>query len=283
VKNKKGEPYDLPKFSRLAIVMAGPTADYAQYFTEDPRATATRNGDGSYTYTFNTAIPAGQKGTWSMGLEGYNNFTILPGTTKALTVRDAGVNKVTYFSVDGSPVQKRREVVSLAKCNDCHAFLSLHGGNRNTVEQCVLCHAPNVTDAAVRPAAQMPAESIQMANMIHKIHTGKLIDDEEYTIYGRGGTPHNYNHVGYPGDSRNCNACHINNSQQVPLPKGLLPVKDPRGLIDPLKPTAAACLGCHTSVDAASHALVNTSTIGESCGACHGNNRDKSVNRAHAR
>ena len=62
-----------------------------------------------------------------------------------MDVRYGAVNKVFYFSVDGSPVQPRRTVVQTASCNQCHSFLSFHGDNRNQVEMCVLCHNPSPT------------------------------------------------------------------------------------------------------------------------------------------
>ncbi len=52
---------------------------------------------GCYTYSFNTAIPADAKGTWTVGMEGYNNQTLLPGTVKEVAVRDAAVNKTMRF------------------------------------------------------------------------------------------------------------------------------------------------------------------------------------------
>jgi hypothetical protein len=50
-----------------------------------------------------------------------------------------------------------------------------------------------------------------------------------------------------------------------------------------VKPTASACLGCHASRAAASHALAHTTTLGESCTVCHGPNATYSVNKVHAR
>jgi OmcA/MtrC family decaheme c-type cytochrome len=187
-----------------------------------------------------------------------------------------------FASVDGSKIAERRKSVDLAKCNECHGFLNLHGTNRNTVESCLICHNPTMTDAARRPADKAPAESIQMANMVHKIHMGKG-NTEEYTLYGFGNTPHNYNKVGYPGDLASCAECHINDSQSLPLPAGLLTVTDPRSYINPAGPATAACLGCHTSKEAASHALANTSALGESCSVCHGRTSEYSVNKVHAR
>ena len=282
IKDKAGNPIDLKTFSRLALVMGGTSMDYAAYVTEDPRAASTVSPGGLYTYTFNRALPADAKGTWSVGIEGYNNVTLLPGTTKEMVVRDAGVNKVMHFSADGSKVEPRREIVSLEKCNACHYQLSLHGGNRNRIEQCVLCHNPNETDAAVRPASAGAPESIDFRLMVHRIHTGAEME-RDYTIYGRGSSVNNYNEVGYPGDRRNCAGCHVNGSEQMPLPETNMMVKDPRGPVNPVAPASAACTGCHSSMYGASHALVNTSSVGESCATCHGPDADFAVNRAHAR
>jgi OmcA/MtrC family decaheme c-type cytochrome len=281
VKDKRGNPVDTSKMARLSLVLSGPTADYRTMVTEDVR-TASGTADGRRTWTFNTALPADAKGSFSVGIEGYSNVMLLPGTERQLAVRDAGTNKVRTFAVDGAPMAPRRAIVSLDKCNACHFNLSLHGGNRNTIDQCVLCHNPATTDAAVRPAAAGAPESIDMRLMIHRIHTGAEME-RDYTIYGRGSTEHNYNKVGYPGDRRNCAGCHVNGSEQLPLDATSIEVTDPRGPLNPIGPTAAACTSCHSSVYAASHALANTTKIGESCAACHGPNAEHSINRAHAR
>jgi OmcA/MtrC family decaheme c-type cytochrome len=238
-----------------------------------------------------TAIPAGSRGTYAIGIEGRRDETVLQGTAKERTIRyGAESNKILYFSVDGSRVLPRRKVVEQAKCNACHDNLVLHGENRNTVEQCLQCHNPVETDAARRTAALMPAESVNFSNMIHRIHTGRE-GEGTYVIYGFGGTPIDFSHVGYPafapngrvGDTRNCAMCHVNGSENLPLPATNADVRHPRGYINPAGPVTAACLGCHTSRSAASHALANTTRLGESCATCHGSTSEFSVARAHAR
>ncbi|MDX1982601.1 MAG: OmcA/MtrC family decaheme c-type cytochrome [Bryobacteraceae bacterium] len=281
VKNKAGEPIPLNQVTRLGAVLAGPTSDYANYWDENA-LTATDAGGGRYTHTFAATIPADARGTFTIGMEGYKNFTLLEGTTRAVTVRDAGVNVLRNFAVDGGAVQPRRQVVSVDKCNACHSSLSLHGGNRNRIEQCVLCHNPNKTDAARRPADRMPAESVNFASMIHRIHTGNQ-QTRPYSIFGFGNTEHDYSHAGYPGIGSECSMCHVNNSHRLPLADGLLPVNDPRGYNAKPGPESAACTGCHASKAAASHAAINSNAIGESCSACHGLNSQFSVDKVHAR
>jgi OmcA/MtrC family decaheme c-type cytochrome len=113
--------------------------------------------------------------------------------------------------------------------------------------------------------------------MIHKIHTGEELE-REYQVGSA-----DYTEVLYPGDRRNCSACHVGTSYNLPLAQGLLPVNDPQGLITKPGPETAACLSCHDGVAAASHAKASTSDIGESCSACHGSSADFSADRVHAR
>ncbi|MBI3693453.1 MAG: OmcA/MtrC family decaheme c-type cytochrome [Acidobacteria bacterium] len=279
IKDKAGKPIPTSEMNRVSLVLAGPSSDYGGMVPEDA-SKATGPGDGRYFYTFQNPIAANAKGTFSVGIEGYRNIKLLPGTKKERTVRDAGVNKVFYFSVDGSKVEPRRTVVMVDKCNACHFSLSMHGSNRNQIQHCVQCHNPNQTDAARRPPSELPGETIAFKTMIHRIHTGEDLEIE-YTIWG--GSPNDFTKIAFPGDRRNCDKCHVNNSQQLPLKDNLLNVVNPRGPLNPMGPTAAACLGCHTSRAVFAHAYSMTTPIGEACATCHGMNAEFSVNRVHAR
>jgi OmcA/MtrC family decaheme c-type cytochrome len=282
VKDKSGQPIDATKMDRLSLVLAGPTTDYSTYVSEDPRKTLTANSDGTFTYTFQATVPAGATGTYSIGIEGYRNETLNPNTKQSQVVRDAGLNQVINFSVDGSTVAPRRTVVSIDNCNTCHASLSVHGGNRNQVAQCVLCHNPNTTDADMRPASAGPAQGVDFRSMIHKIHTGENLTID-FTVYGFHSSVNNFNDVRFPGDRRNCEKCHVSGSEQLPLGDNLLSVVNPQGYINPTPPTTAACIGCHTDKSAASHAMANTTTLGEACVVCHGPDAQFSIDQVHAR
>lgn len=281
LKDKDGKIVMPSDMTSLSLVLAGPTTDYATYVSETARG-AQDLGGGRFAYTFTATIPADAKGSFTIGAEGYRNTVLSPGTTKEQTVRDAILNVTKTFSVDGKPVVNRRQVVSLDKCNSCHSFLSLHGSNRNQIEQCVLCHNPNTTDTSRRAAAMNPPESVNFSTMIHRIHAGEE-QTRDFTIIGFGGSVNNFNEVGYPGILSNCASCHVNNSYRLPLADNLLQVTDPRGYIPKVNPEANACLGCHATKAAASHALANTTALGESCATCHGVNGDFSVDKVHAR
>jgi OmcA/MtrC family decaheme c-type cytochrome len=293
LKDKSGAPIPMNQMNRLALVMDGPTTDYGStnfgaatpgYVSEDATK-ATCGADATCVYQFQTAIPAGASGTFTIGVEGRRTATLLAGTEKQMTTNYGAINKVINFSVDGSPIKPRRTVVATAKCNQCHSFLSLHGENRNQIEQCVLCHNPNENDKAFRPASQGPPQTVNFAQMIHKIHTGENLaaDGGSLTIYGFGGSKNDFSDVRFPGDRRDCSTCHVNGSEQLPLQAGLQNIDDQRGPINPVGPIASACTGCHVSTATASHALTNTTRLGESCEVCHGSSAEFSVNKVHAR
>jgi OmcA/MtrC family decaheme c-type cytochrome len=307
VKDNAGATVPLSSLNNLSFVMSGPTSDYGYtsfgsdvttvgYVSESATTAAQCAADGTCTYNFTHAVPADAKGTFVIGMEGRRTEVLLPGTTTETSVQYGGDNKVTYFSVDGSPVQPRRHPVQIENCNQCHFELTLHGSNRNDVQMCVLCHNTANTDAAQRPNATDPAErskppqTISFNMLIHRIHTGENLKEEgkSFTVIGRNGSVHDFTHVrfplmspqGAPGDTRNCAKCHINEAQSAS--GGVRDVMDPQGFINPVKPNTAACIGCHVSSAASSHALAMTTPIGESCAVCHGSDAAFSVDKSHA-
>ena len=213
----------------VSLVLGGPSTDYSTYWTESALA-APSTADGRATYTFTRAMPADAKGSYSNFMEGYRTVTISSFGNLPVTVRDPGKNFVKTFPVDNSPIVPRRAVVSLAKYNNGHFNLSLHAGNRNQIEACVICHNPVTSDAVRRPAAMAPNESIHFGTIMHRIHAGnKQIRD--FIIFGFGGSVNNFNAVGFPNELTDCAACHINGSERLPLAETNSDVQDPCGLV----------------------------------------------------
>jgi len=274
---------DIASLRTLTLRAAGPTGDTIDFMvdiSQDARD-ATMSGD-VYTKTFETPIPEDATGTWYFSADVRRVSNIEDGTTEGLDVTEGAYNPIFSAAVTDDEPMGRREVVDMDKCNACHDRLAFHGGQRFNVQECVMCHRPNETDLGDRPEEELPPESVHMKYMIHKIHTGhELVLD--YTVYGFGSRPYNYNNVGYPGDRRNCMACHNEGTYGVPLPVGVLETETPYDWYTPMQPAAASCLPCHGTVDAAAHAFTNTAPFGESCGACHGDGRDYAVDKVHAR
>jgi OmcA/MtrC family decaheme c-type cytochrome len=274
VTDNDGNPIDASKLDRLKFQMAGPTTDYTFMLElaelEDARsATAGRTG---YTYTFKSTVPNGATGTYAIGAEAYRTVTV-PGSLvgQSFAVREAAFNPVFYFSVDGSQVVPRRQVVDIDKCNTCHKQLALHGGVRKNTEYCILCHNPKHQDA------NTPAETVNFRTMVHRIHMGVEMD-ETYTV-----SETNFNGVRFSGDPRNCTKCHVETTYTVPVPDGLSATDAPAFFFTPVQPTASACLGCHNGADAAAHAYQMTAPFGESCPVCHEEGADFAVTKAHTR
>jgi OmcA/MtrC family decaheme c-type cytochrome len=309
LQNGDGTPVD-PGFFKvtangsLNIIVGGPTTEYlnagelavGQPFRENA-ATATYNAtDGTAVYTFTNAIPAAAKGTYTFSIETRRAYTLNPAPTKGpATVNEGAPNQPFNVAVTGTTIVPRRTVVQLTKCNACHADLNVlfsHGNQRITIEHCVICHNPNGSDIGRRPTdhSQDPGESISFARMIHRIHTGDLLD-QDYTIYGFGGNAATFNEVTYPGDRRNCLACHANAaSYSLPLPITNQPVVTDRDFFSPRGSATAACTGCHDSRDVAAHAYINTAYFpnspaipAEACGTCHATGADYDVAKVHAR
>jgi OmcA/MtrC family decaheme c-type cytochrome len=284
VKDKSGNPTNLSDLASVTLTLAGATADYGTEFAESALRAA--GSGGSYTYTFTGKIPANATGTWTVGVEGYRNVTLLPGTTTQMTVRDAGANQVSNFSVDGSTVAPHPVEVMVSNCNQCH--FCAHGGIRNQTQYCILCHNPNATDAAVRPASAGPPQGINFPVLIHRIHEGDQAPAggqmTPFVVYGFGGSVNDFSDVRFPGDLRNCDKCHVNNSEDLPLPATRMDVQNPRAFYSPMGPTSAACTACHLAKSTAAHTQLMTSpTLGESCDVCHGTGASFSVDQVHAR
>ncbi len=315
VKDKAGIPIPMSTFtglSRIAFVLGGPTQDpgytnfgegliTSGYVSESPSAaTATCAQDGTCTYTFTHAIPKDAKGTFYVGGEGRRTMNLLAGTKKQRTNVEQGAKNVVFnFSVDSSPIQERRQVVSLEKCNNCHVALSLHGENRNQTQQCVICHNPSETDKPTKALATNPADkltplqSVNFALMIHKIHTGETqatLFNKPYVIVAFGGSHTEWSDVVFPamdnsgqtGASNSCYMCHVDGSEQK-FPAGLQNVTTPQGFLTSTPPVTSACTSCHASLSAASHALSNSNALGESCETCHGAAADFNVSKIHAK
>ena len=295
IKDKNGNPLQPSDFNRLAITMAGPTADYTSFTTGYVQETLTNanstGANGSYQHTFATVIPAASKGTFAVGLEGRRVETILQGTTVAQSVQYGATNPVFYFSVDGSAVQPRREPTDNNNCLACHYRLSLHGENRvNNIQYCQFCHNPIENDVSQRGTIGGTPQTIDFKFMIHRIHGGATLAAQygtNYSIAAFGGNLTSFAGVRYPpsfGQSRinECFACHANGSEN-PSDAQLTesPVKTPQYAINPMQPTTTACFGCHDSKTMLSHALTNTTQLGESCSVCHSSGAEFAATKMH--
>jgi len=282
--NTDGSAIDGTKLTTFSPIQAGPTGSYSWYKRDNALTTAVFDATaGTTTYTFIDAIPADATGSWVFSADIRRTILLKRADGKAdISFRESTINPIKYVSLTGGTATPRRLVVTIAQCNSCHDRLSLHGGQRNTTEECVICHNPTKDDE--RAASAGAPESVSFQRMIHRIHTGEELT-QDYTI----GTNNNFNEVRFPGDRRNCAKCHTGNSQNLPVATSAASVTTLRDYFTPQGPGTAACLGCHDGRDAAAHAFLNTanfpgSTVpAEACATCHSPGKDWAVDKVHAR
>lgn len=89
-------------------------------------------------------------------------------------------NTFSEFALSGT-LTPRRTIVATEKCNACHGALgttsgantlanAFHGGGRDIVEACVVCHDANKASSTVMTNGLALNESYQFKRMIHGIH-----------------------------------------------------------------------------------------------------------------
>jgi OmcA/MtrC family decaheme c-type cytochrome len=294
-------------------------------------AAVVANGDGTYRAASLLPVPATATGTGIVGMEGHPAGR--NPVTGLWTVRVPVKSAYRNFAITATSLVARRQVVDVQKCMQCHRSdgtgvapqLTLHGNNRTEEPQvCVLCHNPNNTDIPYRQAAdpkpiigpyRYPEQGLDFKRLVHGIHAGsRRFTENPLVVIG-------FNHTifdsstlkEYPGELKNCVACHVDNGTtgtfELPLRPGVLGSTmssrsiQPDGTIvidtDPandvkITPTAAVCSSCHDKREVIDHmvqtggasfnttqAAIDSGAVRERCVNCHGAGRDKSVRKVH--
>jgi len=227
---------------------------------------------GEYLYTFKTKVPGNDDRTTDhrVGLYGSRNLTQFGlGTNYA---------SVTFDWVpNGTASTLPRDVVRTSDCNSCHDLLAFHGGSRQGVDLCIMCHTPQTSDPNT-------GNTLDMKVFIHKIHMGaslpSVVAGGKYQIDNYQNAPVDFSTVVYPsnpGDPRNCaGSCHNPKNGAAQTTLWLT------------QPSQAACGSCHDNVNfatGANHGGV-IQTDDTQCTSCHipssGSEFDLSITGAHA-
>jgi OmcA/MtrC family decaheme c-type cytochrome len=309
-----GAPRDILASPLMAIrvSVAGPTTDYARSWQVTAHGSGASgflealdaaNGVFRYTLPASDAIPLDATGTYAVAL--YGRFQ--EGATSHLARNEPFFVAVT----DPAPVP-RRVVVNEAACDACHGELIGHNTYRG-VQHCLFCHdAENAGDERIArfESTTVTAPSVHLKVLVHKIHRGAALVAQPYLVGGNptptrsnpAGTQKAFGTVRYPRDLRDCGACHLPGTYDLPLAPGALPsreevlacTQDPAADTDSycdtrsvapvyVRPETAACTSCHDAPWTAAHAAVNTAPGGaESCTTCHGPGSAWAVDRVHA-
>ena len=239
--------------------------------TADSGGTWTALESGHYTYKFGNALPASfdPAKTHTLGIYATRNLTDILG-------KNYFANAEYDFRPDGGQVTYIWDEIRNSSCNQCHDPLQAHGGSRQDVKLCVLCHSPQSSDSAT-------GNTVDFKVMIHKIHYGSSLPSVKagapYQIWGFGNAVQDFSTVVFPQDIRNCGpACHEGKD-----PKDR-PAQSDRWYT---APTRSSCGSCHDDIDwttGAGHpggAQLNDAA----CSRCHipasGEEYDASVQGAH--
>lgn len=301
--------------SRLGVNIAWSTTDYANIgsgrlpalpLTINPLAAcggaSTNNGDGTFTVTSATAIPATATGSLSVAVEGHPAVDVYnDGSYEAIAV----TNAIVYAPITDSSASARRAVVDFAKCDDCHNQLSLHGNNRtNKPEVCVTCHNPMMTDIGRRGGAACIADlgpddqTIDFKHMIHAIHASGTIGVPFGVCGFSGGDVFDFV---YPGRLNNCEGCHLADTyypvDSTEVFGTTFDANSTATLTDDrvVSPNMSVCSACHVDNLDTQHMLQNggdanatraadgslVSAGVETCAVCHGPGRIADVKELH--
>ncbi|MGB5081353.1 MAG: OmcA/MtrC family decaheme c-type cytochrome, partial [Burkholderiales bacterium] len=226
------------------------------------------NGDGTYTYTFQTDIanatcPASLNPcndsygdpidlsydpslTHRVGVQIRRGSTNLPLSNATYTFRpsDGATSGITT-----------RDIVKTARCNECHSTLQAHD-QRIETKYCVTCHNRGTT-ANGQVGTQTGDMPVDFRVMIHKLHNAPELpsvlgpdkalytaDDfdattstntRDYGVIGFSGALTSFKEVEFPQYNTNCTKCHGGGADP----------ETPEGDNWKNRPNMYACTACH--------------------------------------
>jgi len=234
------------------------------------------NGDGTYTYTFQTDIanatcPASLNPcndsygaaidlsydptlTHRVGVQIRRGSTNLPLANATYTFRPSDGATSGIFT---------RDIVKTARCNECHGVLEAHD-QRIETKYCVTCHNRGTT-ANGQVGTQTGDMPVDFRVMIHKIHNAPELpsvlgpdgllytaDDydpaavppankntRDYGVFGYSGTLTSFKEVEFPQYNTNCTKCHGGGADP----------ETPEGDNWMNRPNQYACTACHDDLN----------------------------------
>ncbi len=300
-----GQAVAVADLNRGQAMVSGPTFNYQRVIAgqTDFVSKILQRGDGSLSYTFPVPIPetylapinntpnfqhdvlTGQSlldGTYTVGLETDVQYTIAGDTFTD------PANASVDFLLGGASALDKREVVTLANCNNCHESLRIHSGRRTKITNCLLCHtagSEDNNDPAIEGGS--PEITVEFKVMIHKIHSGKnlgsvlgvttktdgsrdyLATPKPYRIVGGSGKVHEFSDIQFP----------VWPGMESPMPRDTgydVLTTAAKAQEDAMRKGPVSCDSCHGDPDGAGPlpppedgALIYSQLTRRSCGSCH--------------
>ncbi len=218
--------------SASTSVPAGQPTLYNPRGTSAGHGTLVENGFGAgdYTYTFPTTSTTNGPFAVAYDPARLNESHVVWVQASRQTDEFFTLNANTFYAANepyyvipsGTGTPLRREIVSQAGCDSCHAKFkaetttsaAFHGGGRVAAAMCNTCHNPGRVS---NPLADS-------ASFVHRIHNGHEVATANL-FHGIAAT--------YPRDIRDCNVCHGGAAQGTQAYDN---------------PSTLACKGCHDYV-----------------------------------
>jgi OmcA/MtrC family decaheme c-type cytochrome len=166
-----------------------------------------------------------------------------------------------FIPATGQAAPSGREMVDNGNCNTCHQQLGglpgisaendvaqFHGGGRNTIQYCVICHTnqrkygrTEATFNTTSTARTFTSTTYRLydygvgtaRSFLHKVHLGEVLAMQKYNYANV-----EFNETLYPQDIRNCDKCHDRLNAATPQASNWVN-----------KPSAEACGACHDGIN----------------------------------
>ena len=219
--------------------------------------------DPSLVHRLTIQLSGNAPGTGSNTPNGVTNVPGVPLTHAVDAIFDFTPSNGQAVTTSG------RDMVTTENCDTCHQVLGgipggnpeangagFHGGSRNDVRYCVVCHteqrkfgrteaaydattltfksADGGTDVNTTSTYRFRDRSLgNLPNFVHHIHGGGVLAFKNYNFAGV-----TFNEVLYPQDLRNCTKCHDPSNPATPQANNFNTT-----------PNRLACGGCHDGID----------------------------------
>lgn len=223
------------RFSTLNVFFNGPNTDFVsnghdikQYGKANLVGLAATTTPGEFTFSLpetlrEAAGKAGDVSKDSYTLSIRAAYDPTPGAAPDNDRVDMIKNPTVAISAAGTAAA-RKAVVDTAKCNECHGDLRAHGGDilARNVEECIMCHTSTLETSPRQGANKEPGptNSLRFSQLVHRIHAGGMAV-ENYVLYGYAAAAPfpkvDFSDIPFPGDQRDCLACHISGTNTVPV------------------------------------------------------------------
>jgi hypothetical protein len=268
-------------WSRVRLQVSGPRHDTVPVLTT---ASADNSKSGSTSYIYNDLRVQTDSGDEDPGLTRTSTSMIyelddvdgLESGTYSVFVQVRHVNRPSSLDVINFQVGTADEEPEVAgNCGDCHGETMMHGSYpyKEGADLCESCHdvERQLDNNGGWDDRSWGYGAAPLVRRVHGIHNGKYIDKPE-EIHGEEDAEH-FSGIIFPQDVRNCVKCHSESDAWNEEPSRL------------------ACLACHDSDAAQTHAELQTSDPTplepwngdevETCVVCHSEDKEFAPMNVH--